>query len=219
MEAHNTTSPAVGCGRSYPNMKTPTLDIDGASGDYTLMKKLVQHHADALAKLHSRYHAVLRHVVLQIVHDDADADDVLQDVFTQLWTKPETYCASKGKPLGWLLTLSRRRAIDCLRRRNTYRRVTERFECAHRSPHKQAQRELSVDRNACRDDLRSYLMELMSHLPPAQQAVVEKGFFGGLSQRQIAAAMKLPLGTVKTRMELGLRKLAHAATPFRAQIE
>jgi RNA polymerase sigma-70 factor (ECF subfamily) len=62
-------------------------------------------------------------------------------------------------------------------------------------------------------------MELMSHLPPAQQAVVEQGFFGGMSQRQIAATMKLPLGTVKTRMELGLRKLAHAAMPFRALIE
>jgi RNA polymerase sigma-70 factor (ECF subfamily) len=59
----------------------------------------------------------------------------------------------------------------------------------------------------------------MAHLPPAQQAVVEQGFFGGLSQRQIAAAMQLPLGTVKTRMELGLRKLAHAVAPFRKQID
>jgi RNA polymerase sigma-70 factor (ECF subfamily) len=200
-------------------MKTPSLDIDAASGDYVLMRNLVEHRPDALAKLHSRYHTVLRNVVLQILHDDSDADDVVQDVFTQLWTKPETYCAEKGKPLGWLLTLSRRRAIDCLRRRHTYRRLTERFECAHRSPHKQAQLELAVDRDASHADLRHYLLNLMCHLPPAQKEVVEKGFFGSMSQRQIAAAMNLPLGTVKTRMELGLRKLAQAMTPFRTQIE
>lgn len=200
-------------------MKTPSLDIDAAAGDYVLMAKLVEHRPEALDKLHSRYHTILRSVVLQIVHDEADADDVVQEVFTHLWARPETYCAAKGKPLGWLLTLSRRRAIDCLRRRHTYRRMAERFEWAHQSPHRQAQKEQAVDRGASCSDLREYLMKLMGHLPPAQKTVVEKSFFGNMSQRQIAAAMQLPLGTVKTRMELGLRKLSQALTPFRAQIE
>jgi RNA polymerase sigma-70 factor (ECF subfamily) len=200
-------------------MKNPSLEIDGTIGDYTLMENLVRQKPEALAKLYGRYRDLLRHVVLQIVHDDADADDVLQEVFFQLWTRPEIYCAAKGKPMGWLLILSRRRAIDCVRRRNTYRRVAERFEIAQRNPHKQAQRDLSADRQACRGDLREYLTTLMAQLPPAQQIVVEQSFFGGLSQRQIAAALGLPLGTVKTRMELGLRKLANAATPCRAQIE
>lgn len=200
-------------------MKNPSLETDGASGDYTLMENLAQHQPEALAELHARYHELLRNVVLQIVHDNADAEDVLQEVFLQLWIRPQTYRAAKGKPLGWLLTLSRRRAIDCLRRRNTYRRVTERFNLAHQNPYELAHHDHSVERKAYRNDLREYLSGLMAHLPPAQKAAVEHAFFREMSQRQIASAMHLPLGTVKTRMELGLRKLANVAVPRRAQID
>jgi RNA polymerase sigma-70 factor (ECF subfamily) len=201
-------------------MKNPTLDYDGAGNDdYLLMERLTLHQQDALSTLHARYCSVLRHFVLQIVHDDADAEDVVQDVFVQIWSRPEMYCAAKGKPFGWLLTLSRRRAIDCLRRRNAYRRAAERFEVAHQRSPVHAGAESSVRREACRDDLRDYLKKLISQLPPAQQVIVEHGFFHGMSQRQIAAFMGLPLGTVKTRMELGLKKLSHAAVPGRDRIE
>jgi len=199
-------------------MKTPT-ELDGLGADFALMKEIARHEPEALARLHSRYHELLHYTAMQIVHDDADADEVVQDVFTQLWTRPETYCAAKGKPLCWMLTLSRRRAIDCVRRRNTYRRASERFEVVNRMPHRQAQKELSTDRLVSREDLRAYLVSLMAELPPAQQVVLEKGFFGHMSQRQIAAAMGAPLGTIKTRMELGLRKLAQLAMPCREMVE
>jgi RNA polymerase sigma-70 factor (ECF subfamily) len=199
-------------------MKTPT-ELDGLGGDYVLMKKIARHQPDALCQLHTRYREILHYTVMQIVHDDSDADEVVQDVFTQLWVHPDTYCAAKGKPLCWMLTLSRRRAIDCVRRRNTYRRASERFEIANRQPHRQAQRELATDRLVSRDDLHEYLVSLLAQLPPAQQVVLEKGFFHHMSQRQIAAAIGAPLGTIKTRMELGLRKLAQLATPCRKMVE
>lgn len=198
--------------------KTPG-ELDGLGADYALMREIARHEPEALTQLHGRYHELLHYTVMQIVHDDADADEVVQDVFTQLWTHPDTYCAAKGKPLGWMLTLSRRRAIDCVRRRNTYRRVGERFELASRLPHQQAQKELATDRVASREDLRAYLASLLAQLPPAQQLVLEQGFFYHMSQRQIAAAQGAPLGTIKTRMELGLRKLTQLAAPCREKVE
>lgn len=199
-------------------MKNPT-EFDSLGADYALMQNIALHQPEALARLHSRYHELLHYTVMQIVHDDADADEVVQDVFTQLWTRPETYCAAKGKPLCWMLTLSRRRAIDCVRRRNTYRRAGERFELDSRHRFGQAQKELSTDRLASRDDLREYLTTLLDQLPPAQKVVLEKGFFHHMSQRQIAVALDAPLGTIKTRMELGLRKLAQLAAPCREKVE
>jgi RNA polymerase sigma-70 factor (ECF subfamily) len=199
-------------------MKTPS-ELDRVGVDYKLMKQIARHQPDALTQLHTRYRELLHYAVMQIVHDDLDADEVVQDVFIQLWAHPDTYCAAKGKPLCWMLTLSRRRAIDCVRRRNTYRRASERFEVANRQPHRQAQKELAADRLASRDDLHEYLAALLAQLPPAQQAVLEKGFFDHMSQRQIAAVMHAPLGTVKTRMELGLRKLAQLAAPCRQKVD
>ncbi|HSI15878.1 MAG TPA: sigma-70 family RNA polymerase sigma factor [Chthoniobacter sp.] len=199
-------------------MKTPT-DFDALGADYELMKKIAVHQSDALSQLHARYHDVLHYTVMQIVHDDADADEVVQDVFTQLWTHPGAYCAAKGKPLCWMLTLSRRRAIDCVRRRHTYRRASERFELDSRPRHTQAQKELSTDRAASRDDLREYLVSLLGQLPAAQQLVLVRSFFGQMSQRQIAAASGTPLGTIKTRMELGLKKLAQLTLPVREMVE
>lgn len=199
-------------------MKNPSLEMDTAGGDLTLMDRLVQQQPQALRELYDRHHGVLRAIVLRVVHDEGDADDVLQDVFLQLWTRADHYSAAKGKPLGWLITLARRRAIDRLRQRMAYRRATDRFETECKHPKKGVEESRVVEREACRADLRAYLGELIDHLPPAQKQVIEQTFFQGLSQREIAATMRLPLGTVKTRIELGLRKLSHVVLAVRRKV-
>jgi len=199
-------------------MKSPSLEIDSAASDYGLMEMLVQHQSDALRALYERYHDVLHSIVMQIIRDEAEANDVLQDVFLQLWSKPETYCAAKGKPFGWLITLARRRAIDSLRRRQAYARATDRFQIFQAASQRLNSKSSHVEYTAAIDDLRAYLEGLLAQLPPAQKLVVERGFFDGMSQRQIAAAMRLPLGTVKTRMELGVKKLAHMILPTRERV-
>lgn len=191
----------------------PVHDVD----DGHLMRNLAQRKPGALVTLHQRYRSLLLHAALQIVHDEADAEEIVQDVFVQLWTRPEVYCADKGKPVSWLLTLSRRRAIDCVRRRAALRRATERLEIRERAAENEAFG--AAGRELCDGDLRSYLVGIMAQLPPAQQCVVEQGFFRQKSQRQIAAELQLPLGTIKTRMELGLRKLARILEPCRELVE
>ncbi|MEA3209843.1 MAG: polymerase sigma-70 factor, subfamily [Chthoniobacter sp.] len=199
-------------------MKNPTLEIEIAAGDESLMGELVEHHPEALEQLYQRYRAVLRAVVLRVVHDETETDDVLQDVFIQLWTRAEHYSPAKGRPLGWLITLARRRAIDRLRQRNAYRRATDRFEVEARHPMKGRDENHPVECAASRGDLRTLLEKQMGRLPPKQKDVVERAFMRGMSQREIANSMHLPLGTVKTRIELGLRKLSSIMVGARQKI-
>ncbi|HEV7866679.1 MAG TPA: sigma-70 family RNA polymerase sigma factor [Chthoniobacteraceae bacterium] len=203
-------------------MKNPVLDIEVAHGNGTedelLMEALVQRDPDALEELYQRYGPVLRGVVLRVLHDETDAEDVLQETFLQLWSRAENYSVEKGKPLGWLITLARRRAIDRLRQRSAYRRATDRFEVEAKHPSKGVDEIHSVERNACQDDLRHLLGKLMHRLPPSQREAIDCAFFQSMSQRQIAQTLNLPLGTVKTRIELGLRKLANVVVAAREKI-
>lgn len=199
-------------------MKEPILEANESNDDEVLMRDLIDHQPDALRQLYDRYYTVLRSIVLRVVHDQADADDVLQDVFLQLWMRAENYSPEKGKPLGWLITLARRRAIDRLRQRLAYRRATERFEVQYTQAHHELNGVRVSERTAYGGDIRAYLENLIRRLPPAQKEVLERAFFDGMSQREIAAAMQLPLGTVKTRIELGLRKLSNVMIAARQKI-
>jgi len=198
-------------------MKTPSLDCE-FTGDEQLMDELLQQRTTALRRLYKRYQAVLHAVAMRVLHDETDTEEVLQDVFVQLWQKPEKYSVQKGKPLGWLITLARRRAIDRVRQRMAYRRATERFELACRNRTPVFEDSHTVDRGAEQTDLREYLENVIGRLPPAQKEAIECTFFRGMSQRQIAAARHLPLGTVKTRIELGLRRLSGMISGLRAKV-
>ena len=187
--------------------------------DIELMQALLRQETAALKRIHERYHRLLYSVAHSVVHDPSDAEEVLQDVFLHLWNRADTYSAEKGKPLGWLVMLTRRRAIDRLRQQSSYRRATSRYET-------EVQQEtdnnaFSHDRSRHQpalDDLRSLIKQQMLRLPPAQKQAVELTFFEGMSQREIASAVKLPLGTVKTRIELGLRKLANILLTARLEM-
>lgn len=199
-------------------MKNPTLEFDLGSADEALMQQLVAQEPEALRDLYHRHRTVLRAVVMRVVHDEADADEVLQDVFVQLWQRANHYSRDRGQPIGWLITLAHRRAIDRLRQRHAYRRATQRFECECQRAPKQGCGDRSGDGDADRDDLRDYLKKLLMRLPEAQRQVLECAYFKGMSQRQIAAALELPLGTVKTRIELGLKKLAQVVLAARSKV-
>jgi RNA polymerase sigma-70 factor (ECF subfamily) len=151
------------------------------------------------------------------VHDDAEADDVLQEIFLQIWKDASHYSPRAGKPLGWVVTLARRRAIDRLRRRQAYARAKDRFE-THIERQPEAWVNNRIDSDLIRSDLRRYLDRQLDLLPVYQREAIELSFFDGLSHREIAARTGTPLGTVKTRLELGLRKLVSCVRPQRRKI-
>ncbi len=194
------------------------MDLDAGTHDETLMGALLEGQPGALQQLYERYHGLLHSVAMNVVHNALDAEEILQDVFLHLWNRAASYSADKGKPLGWLIMLTRRRAIDRLRQQTSYRRATSRFETEYLQENDGPVSHAGVDQKACLDDLRTLLKQQLDRLPPAQKEALELTFFRGMSQREIASATQLPLGTVKTRIELGLRKLANILVTARLKI-
>lgn len=200
-------------------MNTLTPATEESLQDEAILSEIASTRSSkALEDLYKRHHRMLRSVALRIVRDEAEADDVLQDVFIQIWNQAESYSAEKGQVLGWLIILTRRRALDRVRQRSAYQRATDRFEVEHERRAVESEENCVVENDVCSNDLRSLMVSLMSHLPQAQQEVVKLAYFEEMSQREIAAHLHLPLGTVKTRIELGMRKLGSSLAPIRSKV-
>ena len=195
--------------------------LNGADGsfvcDETLMQEITQRRQQALKELYSRYARSLRALIGSVVHEESEADDVLQESFLQIWREAHNYSPKAGKPLGWVITIARRRAIDRVRRRDSYRRAKQRFEDEIK-PQTQTIRSNGNVSEVTQSDLRRFLGRQLKVLPVEQREAVELAYFSGLSQREIAAATNTPLGTVKTRLQLGLRKLTQCVRPLRHKI-
>jgi len=180
------------------------------------MNDISRQRHDALTELYGRHRQRLRAMIDGVVHEGAETDDVLQEILLQIWKEADQYSSKAGRPLGWMVTIARRRAIDRLRRRQAYSRARERYG-------KGLVQQPANLRGEAYDpfvlnDLHHFLEKSMRALPRLQREAVTLAFFEGLSHREIAAATRAPLGTVKTRLELGLRKLAHSIRPLRDKV-
>ena len=172
--------------------------------DEDLMAAIQQRDARALETLMQRYRRLLKSAIMRTVNDDAGAEDVVQECFLELWKQADHYSPTKGRPLAWLMTLGKRRAIDHLRRSMAYCRAKDRMEVSIQQSDTFTQ-DSSADCEQA--DIGRVLGEHLTLLPDAQKEVIELAFLKGMSQREVAQATHTPLGTVKTRMELGLKKL------------
>jgi len=193
--------------------------VDTQAEDQALIQGILDRKPEALADLDARYRGILRAVVMQVIHDQAETEDVLQEILLQVWERAESYSSRKGKLVSWLCTLARRRAIDRLRQQSAYRRATDRFEVSVNHADKSFEETHLVETEACRGDLKELLEKHLKLLPPNQEQVVRLAFFENRSQREISALTGTPLGTVKTRIELGIRKLSHTLGGLRGKVE
>ena len=164
---------------------------------------------DGLTELYDRYSRAIYSFALHIVGEQAEAEDVVQDVFSQAWAQAPRYESSRGAVAAWLLTMTRSRAIDRLRSRRAR---------PDSVPADESQLRGLVD-PAEPHDLGLFTREqvkrvrsAMSRLPVMQRVVIDMAYFEGLSQSEIAERLGEPLGTVKTRARLGLLKLREALT-------
>jgi RNA polymerase sigma-70 factor, ECF subfamily len=200
-------------------MIKPCLDYGAMAraSDESLMQAITRRKQNALGELFQRYGTRLKSVIGNVVHEEADTDDVLQEIMVQIWKEAAHYSPKAGKPLGWVVTLARRRAIDRVRRRQAYGRAKDRFteQLEQRS---NGHRSFSGNAEVARVDLKKFLERQLRRLPPLQREAIRLSFFHGMSHREIAVATKTPLGTVKTRLELGLQKLTQAMRPLRNKI-
>jgi RNA polymerase sigma-70 factor (ECF subfamily) len=171
-----------------------------SSDDGLLLTRIQRGEEAAMATLFDRYSKVVYSVALRVLRDPAAAEDVLQDIFMQIWRKPESFVSSRGSMGGWLAVVARNRSIDSLRRRKPSDSVDE---IALASPY-----------NLAEEAERSVMMErargVMIGLPPEQRKVVEMAFFDGLTHSEIAELTGDPLGTIKTRIRTALLVLRKA---------
>jgi RNA polymerase sigma-70 factor, ECF subfamily len=181
------------------------------------MEGIQREESEALSQLYDRYNGILKALVLRVIHNETEADDLLQEIFMEIWNQAKNFSAQRGKPLGWMVTLARRRAIDGLRKKQAYARAEERLQ------HETEQQPDAWVHNSTEEDIldgdrRVLIRRVIGILPPAQQQAIELAFFRGMSQREIAAKTNTPLGTVKTRLELGLKKIYDGLKELRDEL-
>jgi len=166
----------------------------------------------AFAVLYDRYIDLVYSAAFRVLSDAQLAEDASQDVFVRLWRRPESFIAERGRFLSWLMSVTRNRAVDELRARGRRRKreggplgePDEAAEPVFSTPTEDPAHsaELHEEQRLVRDALAA--------LPRDQQRALELAYFGGLTQQEIAARLHEPLGTVKTRIRLGMQKLRRA---------
>lgn len=172
-------------------------------GDNALLAQVAQGSEEALVALHRRYVHLVFSVTLHILRDPMAAEEVLQDVFIRLWRHPRAYNPDRGRLSSWLLTVARHAAIDRLRQDG--RQPSSLSNPRKKDPHPAP--EQTVPTADPPPELRHDLRMALGHLPLDQRTVIELAYFGGMSQQEVSDHLRLPLGTVKTRMRLGMQRL------------
>ncbi len=177
--------------------------------DEQLMTAIQARDQAALALLYRRHVALLRTIVSRVINNDSDTDDLLQEILCEVWRQAGHYSEDKGKALGWLVTLARRRAIDKLRKKQAYQRAEDRLrvETEHVTL---ASEHRGADAEAAESDRAEILRRVISTLPQAQREALILAFYRGMSQREIATHTGIPLDTIKTRLDLAVRKVRSA---------
>jgi RNA polymerase sigma-70 factor, ECF subfamily len=164
-----------------------------------------------MAAIYERYESMLRSVISSILHEGGETDDVLHEVFIQLWNRADRFLAEKGLQ-GFLVTMAKRRALDRL----AYRRATDRLEIQLMAEFNDKIGRPQVKPTT--SDLSELLSTMIHLLPEPQQEVVELTFFKGLTQREIAAQKSIARGTLKTRLYLAQKKLLNQLVPIQNKI-
>jgi RNA polymerase sigma-70 factor (ECF subfamily) len=198
------------------NLEHPTTELAQTSPldltDEQLMLMLQQRNPLGLEYLYDRHSGIVKSLGMKVVHNEAEAEDLLQEIFVEIWNRAAGYDPAKGKPLGWIVTLARRRSIDRLRKCQSHCRAEDRLrEEIEQQPDSWT---TDPEEDFVMADIRETLLKVISTLPAAQQQAIEYSFYQGMSQREIAAHTGIPLGTIKTRLELGLKKLTVALKDY-----
>lgn len=174
------------------------------SHDVELLKAVGAKDEAALGQLYDRYRLILFGVLIRILNSREEAEDVLQEVFLQVWRRAADFDENRGKPFTWLVTLARSRGIDRLRSLGSRERVAAMSGAGANA----ASEEVSdAAADAIRSEQRGVVNDALSQLPEEQKRLLILAYFDGLTQSEIAYKLGAPLGTVKTRMRSGMMKL------------
>lgn len=174
--------------------------------DAELLRRILGGDADALATLYDRHAPTLLALAHRVLRNSGDAEEVLQEAFVQVWNRADSYDPERSSVSTWLVLVTRSRAIDRLRNR----RVREKTLTGAQQEEKRFHTSPEGARNVMQHERRMRVRGELTRLPLEQQQVLELAFYRGMTQSEIAAATGIPLGTVKTRTLLAMKKLRKA---------
>lgn len=176
------------------------------SEEAQLVRRISAGEPDALSDLYDRYSGMLLALARRVLMDSSDAEEVLQEAFLQVWNQADRYDPARSSVSTWLVLITRSRAIDRLRSR----RVGEKAVTAAQSEEPVRHTSPEGVADVLMLERRRRLQREMTALPTEQREVLELAFYRGLTQREISESTGIPLGTVKTRTLLAMKKLRHA---------
>jgi RNA polymerase sigma-70 factor, ECF subfamily len=175
--------------------------MDGVQADdNVLIARTRQRDQDAFARLYDRYSPLVYSVALRVLRNPSAAEDVLHEIFLQLWRSPEKFDSSRGNLASWLAVIARNRAIDGMRREKP--RIDPE-DAVLISP-------VNIETEAERAEVAEKIRSLLQEMPEAQRRAVEMAFFEGMTHGEIAEATREPLGTIKTRIRSALMTIRKA---------
>ncbi|MCB1054574.1 MAG: sigma-70 family RNA polymerase sigma factor [Acidobacteria bacterium] len=179
----------------------------GAHEERELIRRIADGDETALAELYDRYASLLMTLARRILRRESDAEEVLQEVLLQVWKQADRYETTRSSVTTWLVLLTRSRAIDRLRSLQSRDRTLGSYQEETTSvSHASATAPATV----WTQERRKRLEQVLGELPDEQRQVLDLAFYSGMSQSEIAAHIGIPLGTVKTRTLLAMRKLRKA---------
>ncbi|HEX3151439.1 MAG TPA: sigma-70 family RNA polymerase sigma factor [Gemmataceae bacterium] len=172
--------------------------------DAELLRAVAAGDREAFAAFYDRHAATVFGLLKKMLHEASDAEDVLQEIFLQVWRQAGRFDAERSSPLGWLVMMSRSRALDRLRRQP----VPTTSELPEQPVLPEA--EAAVELAECQCAITGALAQL----PADQQLAIQMAYFGGLTYEQVAERLAIPVGTAKTRIRLGMMKLRKLLEPM-----
>ena len=167
-----------------------------------IMDRMQSGDSSAVAELYDEFAPRVLALLVRLLPTRSDVEDVLQEVFWQAWKKADRFDAQRGNPLAWLLIIARSRAIDWLRRRRTTESISRITE--------QSTFDEPADKLEQQESARQ-VQQLLLKLPDEQRSAIQLSFYEGLAHQDIAAHLEIPLGTAKTRIRLGMKRLRDMA--------
>jgi RNA polymerase sigma-70 factor (ECF subfamily) len=187
-------------------LMTPTETPDTSERDAALLQRIALKDASAFAEIHRLYTPLLIHTVNRVLDDYQDTQDIVQEVFVALWQKAHLYEPGKGKPLTWMTTMARNRAIDLVRSRQRRSELNHKFENQQRVSMPEMD-EWSSDEVMVQNERAAIVRSAVARLSPSQRDAIEQAFFVGRPRKEMARNGGEPLGTVKARVRRGIKAL------------
>jgi RNA polymerase sigma-70 factor, ECF subfamily len=193
-----------------PPGESATGTESGALNWFDSIERIANQEQEALAEFYDATRRQVFGLLLRILNDEGEAEEVLMDVYMQVWRQARNYDLKRGAPQAWVTTIARSRAIDRLRSGKHEVRLKEPLDTSRVAASGTGGLEMIADA-----ERRKFVGLAMAALPEEQRNVIELAYFQGMSQTEIALKLEQPLGTVKTRTRLGMAKLRECLQPLR----